>query len=159
MIIEMSDKSYVNEILKAYYDDDILFECDVPKNMIKSNYTWIVNNKSTDIIDSYYNTNIDKNIHKDIAFLKVACKFVTKDNSEILIKFPLIEIDGYIFKNEINTLDYFIKYKYQRLLSILKINFLITIITATFFFVLSTILYLNSKNKSKQTDDYQTVPA
>jgi len=158
MIIEMSDKSNVNEILKAYYDDDILFECDVPKNMIKSNYTWIVNNKSANTIDSSFNTNINKNIHKDIAFLKVACKFLTKDNKEILIKFPLIEIDGYIFNSEISTLDYFVNYKYKRLLSIFKINFLITI-TASFFVVLSAFLYLNSKNKSRQTDDYQTVPA
>jgi hypothetical protein len=158
MIVEMSDKNYVNEILKAYYDDDLLFECDVPKNLIKSNYTWIVNNKTADIIDSSYNTNIDKNIHKDVAFLKVACKFLTKDNSVILIKFPLIEIDGFMFKSEINNLDYFIKYKYQRLLSILKINFLITIVTVSLFLVFSTILYIKAKNNTKQTDDYQTVP-
>ena len=144
--------------LLAYYNDDLLFECEFPEDLSIRNFTWILNNKKMESTDSTLNIAIDKNVYNSTNDLSVICKFILNTNLEKFTKFPVIKIDKYIFKNEIEEFKYLITYKYHKVLFILKVNFLITCLTAVTFIILSAILFLKSKNRTQQLNSSSYVP-
>ena len=113
--------------LLAYYNDDLLFECEFPEDLSIRNFTWILNNKKMESTDSTLNIAIDKNVYNSTNDLSVICK-------------------------------YLITYKYHKVLFILKVNFLITCLTAVTFIILSAILFLKSKNRTQQLNSTSYAP-
>jgi hypothetical protein len=160
---EENDFNFKNEVIKVNFQDDLLFECDFPKESLNSNFTWTINNQpQLDSIDSNLNIEINKNSKQliDNKNLFIICKVTTKEDKLIEIKFPNVFVENYTFKSHISKLDYFLNYKYKKLIPILEIIFLITLVITVVFITVSAITFIKYRRRrmrEKQNHSYEIV--
>jgi hypothetical protein len=150
---EENDFNFKNEVIKVNFQDDLLFECDFPKESLNSNFTWTINNQpQLDSIDSNLNIEISKNNKQLInnKNLFIICKVTTSEDKLIEIKFPNIFVENYTFKSQISKLDYFVNYKYKKLMSILEIIFLITLVITVVFITVSAITFVKYRRRMRE---------
>lgn len=152
MVIPLSQDDLNDQVLKVSYKDDIMYECEFPEYSIKSNHTWFINEQKVDTVDSQVNVVIDKSTFKNGSRLQVKCHIISSKNEKIEIKFPLLEVDAYVFsKHEMSAVSYLMKYKYKTVLNILIVNFFITVVAAGLFLISSFVAFYRAKHvRNKQ---------
>lgn len=85
-------------LLKAYYRDDLYFECDIPEKISNGNFDWFVNGHFLGLNDSSYTLVYDKKIESNSTFLNISCYFQFTSNSKASgLNFPLIHL-GFLFE-------------------------------------------------------------
>ena len=81
------------EVYKAYYQDDLYFECDLPDDICKGNYDWSVNGFFLKLNEPAYTLILNKKINTNSTFLNVSCYFeLAKHNLTKSLQFPLIHL-------------------------------------------------------------------
>jgi hypothetical protein len=126
-----------NLIIKAYYKDDIQYDCELPEeyNLIET-FDWSINGYMTGMNESSYNIILDKKIDSKNAFLNVTCMFKLLNQTDFFyINFPIVHLGNYL------TSSCMYIYLY------LFIFFIKIIITFNFIFHVANILILNIKTK------------
>ena len=95
---DLSDDSENEEnIIKVYFQFDILFECDLPSEMFKGSFDWSVNGYLIGHNESSH-TIIINEIETNPKFLNVSCYFeLNEDTNEASsLQFPSIQIGTYL---------------------------------------------------------------
>ena len=83
-----------NLIIKAYYKDDIQYDCELPEEYDSIElFDWSVNGYMTGMNESSYNIVLDKKIDSKSAFLNVSCMFKLLNQSDMFqINFPIVHL-------------------------------------------------------------------
>ncbi|CAF0939590.1 unnamed protein product [Brachionus calyciflorus] len=109
----------INEIesaqfLRAYYQDDISFLCEIPDRFEVESYDWSVNNLQLSLNEPEYSIKFDKKIDAE-TFLNVTCLFwLSGHGLPNYFEFPTILLEKYVFDPHLNHTDYLqLKYKKQ----------------------------------------------
>ena len=84
------------QIYKAYYKDDLYFECDLPVEITQGKYKWLVNghflkNGVFDFDEPAYTLVLNEKIESNTSFLNVSCHFNVEHHATSL-QFPLIHL-------------------------------------------------------------------
>jgi hypothetical protein len=92
------------QIYKAYYKDDLYFECDIPPDLLIGKYKWSVNghvliNGSTDFDEPVFTLVLNEKIDTNTSFLNVSC-FFDMEYQTFSIQFPLIHLGDYYYFNK-----------------------------------------------------------
>jgi hypothetical protein len=104
--INLEDENNPNgheQIYKAYYKDDLYFECEIPSDMLSDGkYKWSVNglfliNGSTDFGEPIFTLVLNEKIDSNNSFLNVSCYFEINYQT-FSIQFPVIHLGEYYFK-------------------------------------------------------------
>ena len=105
--INLEDENNLNgheQIYKAYYKDDLYFECEIPSYMLSDGkYKWSVNdlfllNGSTDFGEPIFTLVLNEKINSSNSFLNVSCYFEINYQT-FSIQFPVIHLGEYCLKN------------------------------------------------------------
>lgn len=83
-----------NLIIKAYYKDDIQYDCELPEEYDSIElFDWSVNGYMTGMNESSYNIVLDKKIDSKSAFLNVSCMFKLLNQTDMFqINFPIVHL-------------------------------------------------------------------
>jgi hypothetical protein len=87
-----------NLIIKAYYKDDVQYDCELPEeyDSIEA-FDWSVNGYMTGMNESSYNIILDKKIDSKNAFLNVSCMFKVLNHSDFFyIHFPIVYLGNFL---------------------------------------------------------------
>ncbi|RNA07854.1 hypothetical protein BpHYR1_003007 [Brachionus plicatilis] len=96
-----------NSLLKAFFNDHLTFECDIPYELGASNFDWSVNGLFLGINEPEYMLFLDKKIDSDDSYLNITCYYWIPDiGPPQFFNFPMIHLDKYIFNPEINYVSY-----------------------------------------------------
>lgn len=109
----------INEIgstqfLRAYYQDDMSFLCEIPDRFEVESYDWSVNNLQLSLNEPEYSIKFDEKIDSE-TFLNVTCLFwLSGHGLPNYFEFPSILLEKYVFDSHLNHTDYLqLKYKKQ----------------------------------------------
>lgn len=82
------------ELIKAKYRDDIQFECDLPRQLLRDNtYDWSTNGVFLGLNESSYSLILDKRFESNKTFLNVSCHFYLKNHDMLTsLSFPPINL-------------------------------------------------------------------
>lgn len=93
MEVLLDDTENEVDSVKAYYKDDLLFECEIPEDMNKGVYDWSVNGYFLGLNESSYTLILDKKIESNSTFLNISCYFqLNESDKPIYLKFPTIHL-------------------------------------------------------------------
>ena len=83
-----------NLIIKAYYKDDIQYDCELPEEYDSIElFDWSVNGYMTGMNESSYNIVLDKKIDSKSAYLNVSCMFKLLNQTDMFqINFPIVHL-------------------------------------------------------------------
>jgi len=100
VLINLEDENNLSsdrQVYKAYYKDDLYFECDIPSDLLSNGkYKWSVNglfliNGTNDFDEPIFSLVLNEKIDSNNSCLNVSC-FFEIDYQPFSIQFPLIHL-------------------------------------------------------------------
>lgn len=74
--LETGESVLESNLIKAKYQDDVQFECDLPRSLLRENtYDWSMNGVFLNLNDSSYSVILDKRVNTNKTFMNVSCHF------------------------------------------------------------------------------------
>lgn len=93
--LEANESITEPDIIKAKFQDDVQFECDIPGNLLRENsYDWSMNGILLNLNDSSYSVILDKRVNTNKTFMNVSCHFYLNGHHNGLtnLDFPPINL-------------------------------------------------------------------
>lgn len=81
----------LNETVRAYFSDDLFFECNIPKKYLSEPISWRVNGTQIDLNDFFFNLAVDKKMVNNLTRISVTTivKIINQTEAQV-IQFPVV---------------------------------------------------------------------
>ena len=116
MVIPLSryGDAILNETVRAYFSDDLFFECNIPKKYLSEPISWRLNGTQIDLNDFFFNLAVDKKMVNNLTRISVTT-IVNIKNQTVpqIIQFPIVVLGKlfFFFLLVLFNIDLFLYYR------------------------------------------------